>query len=288
MAISYIESNWDTLYSELIDWNTEYGTVLNSEITTAWENCLAAAQRYGSYVSALNSIDADIEAASSTSTSSVSGTTTTVAKTSTNTGYTTEDTLHAIIKSMYENAQNWFSASDAEKQRLSNANQSLATRLQSECGVSAVRGSDGVWYVDGGKTALFDKYRKYIYHTGGIVGDDPTLKQNEVMAVLEKGEAVLDEKREEGLYRLVDFASVLSEKLGKVIDGSGLSTLTGLSQLTPALATGTPEGLVENKTQSVAFGDVYIYGGNDETVAKHQEVNRQFVNEVLGQLGIRK
>ena len=63
MAIDYIRNNWDTLYDELIAWNTEYGSVLNSEITTAWENCLAAAQRYGSYVSALNNIDADISAA---------------------------------------------------------------------------------------------------------------------------------------------------------------------------------------------------------------------------------
>lgn len=35
MAIEYIRNNWDTLYSELISWNTEYGTSLNSEITTA-------------------------------------------------------------------------------------------------------------------------------------------------------------------------------------------------------------------------------------------------------------
>ena len=61
MAISYIESHWDTLYSELISWNTQYGDVLNSDIANAWDNCLAAAQRYGSYVSALGSIGGDIK-----------------------------------------------------------------------------------------------------------------------------------------------------------------------------------------------------------------------------------
>lgn len=48
MAIDYIESNWDSLYSELIEWNYEYGSVLNSEISDAWAQCEAAAQRYGS------------------------------------------------------------------------------------------------------------------------------------------------------------------------------------------------------------------------------------------------
>ena len=72
MAIDYIESHWNTLYDELITWNTEYGSVLNSEITTAWENCLAAAKRYGSYVAALNKIDTDI--AASTGSGGTSGT----------------------------------------------------------------------------------------------------------------------------------------------------------------------------------------------------------------------
>lgn len=53
MAIAYIQERWDTLYSELIAWNTEYGSVLNSEITDAWQNCQAAAERYGSFVSAM-------------------------------------------------------------------------------------------------------------------------------------------------------------------------------------------------------------------------------------------
>ena len=44
----------------------------------------------------------------------------------------------------------------------------------------------------------------------------------------------------------------------------------------------------EGKQTSVTFGDVYIYGTNDETVEKHREVNRQFVNDVLKQLNIKK
>ena len=46
MAIAYIQSNWGSLYDELIAWNYQYGDELSSTITTAWENALAAAQRY--------------------------------------------------------------------------------------------------------------------------------------------------------------------------------------------------------------------------------------------------
>ena len=44
----------------------------------------------------------------------------------------------------------------------------------------------------------------------------------------------------------------------------------------------------ENRSQSIQFGNVYIYGANDDTVAKHQEVNRQFTNEVLRYLNIKR
>ena len=62
-AIKYIEDNWDTLYDELIDWNTEYGDVLNSEITSAWDSCLAAAQKYGSYLEALKALESAVGSA---------------------------------------------------------------------------------------------------------------------------------------------------------------------------------------------------------------------------------
>ena len=44
---------------------------------------------------------------------------------------------------------------------------------------------------------------------------------------------------------------------------------------------------ISNSSNSVQFGDVYIYGANDETVKKHQEINRKFTNEVLKNLNIK-
>ena len=72
---------------------------------------------------------------------------------------------------------------------------------------------------------------------GGIAGDNPTLKQNEIMAVLEKGEAVLDEQKEKGLYRLVEFATTLSDKFAELMKSTDMKqTLAGTGGLTDAKA----------------------------------------------------
>lgn len=277
MAISYIENNWDSLYSELIAWNYEYGSELDSTITTAWDNALAAAQRYGSYVSALNSIDADISSASGNSTNYTVGNTTYDSSSS------NEEMIHAIIKEMYANSQAHHTASTEEKARLNKRNLTLGAML-AQYGVNAYRDNTGTWYVDSGEL-LYEKYKKYIYHTGGIAGDQPTLKQNEILAVLEKGEAVLDERREKGLFRLVDFVTELSDRFGKLISN------VGYGQVFPTQGIATADDLsaiTSNKQTSVHFGDVYIYGTAEETAEKHREINREFTNEVLKQLNIKR
>ena len=59
LAIDRIENGWSTLYEELIDWNTEAGSILNAEITQKWKEATAAAQEYGSYLEALRALGAD-------------------------------------------------------------------------------------------------------------------------------------------------------------------------------------------------------------------------------------
>lgn len=290
MAIAYIESHWNTLYDELIAWNTEYGSVLNSEITEAWNNCLAAAQRYGSYVAALNSIDADI--AAQTSGGGTSGTgggtnNTVVGTTGNHSTSTKEDAIHAIIKEMYSNSQEHHTATQERKNWLSNRNLQLGTML-AQYGIHTHRENDGAWYMDGSKEFLYDKYKKYIYHKGGIAGDEPTLKQNEVMAILEKGEAVLDKRREEGLYRLVEFATTLSDKFAELMKSTDMrQTLAGTGGLTDAKAD-IPANISDNHEVRIEFGDTYITGTNDETVEKHRAITRQQANELLDQLNIKR
>ena len=65
-----------------------------------------------------------------------------------------------------------------------------------------------MWKLPDGSN-LYDRY-----HTGGIAGGVNTLKDNEVMAVLEKGEAVLDAPKKESLYRFIDISTYMLEKFG--------------------------------------------------------------------------
>ena len=279
MAIAYIQSNWNSLYDELIAWNYQYGDELSSTITTAWENALAAAQRYGSYVNALNSIGADIDAANG------SGTNYVVGETTYDNSSSNEEMIHAIIKEMYANSQAHHTASKEEKARLDKRNLTLGAML-GQYGVNAYR-QNGTWYVDGG-ALLYEKYRKYIYHTGGIAGDQPTLKQNEILAVLEKGEAVLDAKKEAGLYRIIDFTTALSDKLSKLLTLTDMSRMFGQMQGDVTKAASAFAPINNTQAPSVSFGDVVIYGANEETVEKHREINRQFTNDVIKQLNIKR
>ena len=73
---------------------------------------------------------------------------------------------------------------------------------------------------DGSSQLLYDKYRKYIYHKGGIAGDNPTLKQNEIMAVLEKGEAPPSKR--------LPFDVELVKQLVGLLPGDGTVLLHGL------------------------------------------------------------
>lgn len=273
------------MYDELISWNTEYGSVLNSEITTAWDNCLAAAQRYGSYVEALNRIDADISASGGSG-----GSNNTIVGPSTDpSASANEEHIHSIIKEMYRNSQEHHVASQERKSWLSNRNLRLGTML-SQYGVHTHRDeASGAWYMDGSKELLFDKYRKYTYHKGGIAGDNPTLKQNEIMAVLERGEAVLDAKKEQGLYRLVEFATTLSDKFSELIKSTGNPRVitSGVGGLSDAKA-GIPTRISNHKEVRVEFGDTYITGTNEETIEKHRAITRQQANELLDKLNIKR
>lgn len=274
-AISYIQSNWDTLYQELIGWNTKYGSVLNSEITTAWDNCLAAAKRYGSYVSALNSIGTDIEDVSN-------GSNTIVGNTS---GYDTsssdKESIHAIIKEMYANSRRHGSEDAAGKAYLNRRNLELGSML-ARYGITAVRGDDGVWYVNRvGGEQLYEKYKQYIYHTGGIAGDEGTLKENELLAKIEKGEVMVSNHGKSTLFSLIEFVDMLNKRL----DTADVNCV-----IHPGVDDGYPDlkHITNNQNENIRFGDVYIYGADEQTAEKHREINREFANEVLKHLKIKR
>lgn len=232
LAIDRINNHWDTLYQDLINWNYEYGTVTNDEITKAWEGASAAVQQYGSYLNAVLQTQqqlAALEANSGITTDGgLPGTPNIIGNSGnydTSGGQETEN-AHNIIIRMYANSQAWASSSPEKRTAMHEENKTLATQL-SRYGINAV--TDGSsWYVDRiGGALLYDKYRKYTYHKGGIVGDDPTLKQDEVFAKLKKGEAVLTEEQQEPIYEILDFADTMLGKYGALFGAVQSTDLIG-------------------------------------------------------------
>lgn len=336
-AIARINQGWDELYQDLLDWNYEYGSTLQSELVSAWDAASEAVQRYGSFVDALEGVQSYTNLGNYDSSSAESGSQTygnansiinqmrqnsiaywaatdsERAQINANqlalaeqyrqvTGDNIErvdgswfhddgsrlyslnksEVVNEIVARMKQNGAAYGNASTSKKKELSDENLILGSRLGSYLGKNVYRDSNGVWWIEG--RHLFD-----VYHRGGIAGGNATLKQDEVMAILKKGEPVLDEKREQALYRIIDFTTALSERLGKAISSTPMagSLVTAKSGL-PDLHDAALESITNNQNETVHFGDVYIYGGNEETVERHREVNRQFTNEVLRQLNIKK
>ena len=294
-AINYIENNWDSLYSELIEWNTEFGQSLNSEITSEWEKAVEAVKKYGSVVAAVTKTNEALkDSGSGLSNNKVVG------NTVYDSSYTNKDAVATIIKAMQDNGALYAGSNDARRKELSDANEDLAESLGAY-GINAYK-TNGTWYLDvnntgkkngasiGSDPLLYSSWKKYLesHHNGGIAGNSGSLKQNEVLSVLEDGEMILDDKKQKALYRFVDFATYFSEKFGRAITNLDLASLIPNVTPTHTFPETAPMGNINNNNASIHFGDVYISGASDETVAKHREVNREFANEVLKYLNIKR
>ena len=251
LAIDRINNHWDTLYQDLINWNYEYGSVTNDEITKAWEGASAAVNQYGSYLNAVLQTQQQLAALeASSSGGGLTGTTGTPNIIGNSGNYDTSggqetENAHNIIKRMYANSQAWASLSPEKRTAMHEENKALAAQL-SRYGINAV--TDGSsWYVDRiGGALLYDKYKRYTYHNGGIVGDDPTLKQDEVFAKLKKGEAVLTEEQQEPIYEILDFADTMLGKYG---------TLFGAVQSTDLIGSKMQEQIKQDAQQAQSIVD---------------------------------
>ena len=274
MAISYIESHWDTLYSELISWNTQYGDVLNSEIANAWDNCLAAAQRYGDYVTALSRIGVDIEASHSAKGNS------TIGDTEYDSTFTSEEGARAAVNKMKENSALWGTASQSKRAALERDNRRIAQTVLPKYGVYATLGGNGVWYLPDGRK-LYE-----VYHNGGVVGNGD-IKSNEQLALLKDREWVLSEKMVDNLIAQMDRVNkmrvafeqnhvlfgkhLLSDQL-KLNSGSTVNNVT----------------TTNNRPVEIIFGDTVIQGADQSTVEQHIKVTEDMVNQIGRIIGIRK
>ena len=108
----------------------------------------------------------------------------------------------------------WAGAYDMEKLALEDENNMYADRLSELLGQRVTKDDAGVWWI--GNSRLYDRY-----HSGGVAGGQGTLKDSEIMAVLEKGELVLNDAKKDTLYEYIDLSTYMLERFGKVFDNTG-------------------------------------------------------------------
>lgn len=268
-ARKYIKENWNTLFETLKTWNESYGSHLTRELESSWGKALDAAKQYGDYLTALDAIG------SNGSNSTNSGSSTTIG-TNSKSDTSPETRIKYIVGQMKKNSESWFKASDSEKEKLDKKNVELAATLE-QYGEKADR-KNGTWYASDG-TPLYAKY-----HTGGVVGDASTLRQDEMMAILQKGEIVLDKPKQQSLDSILKVMSAITS-------GLSASALPDLSKAAQMPVSGVNREVVtiprENVT-NVTFGDTIIKGADGDTVKQHEAVSRRMVNDIIEVLKIKK
>ena len=210
LAIQRINNEWDTLYSDLCDWAYNYGNVTINTLTEAWNAASQAVQQYGSYLNAVAATQSQLSAIDSSSSTAIGS----MGSYDTSGGQTMSR-VKEIVAQMKANSKQHGNEDADGKLRLNKENLRLGEELQKLIGRTVVRGNDGVWYLDKvGGAQLYSTYPYSTYHTGGIVGDDATPKQDEMFALLKKREAVFTEPQQEVVYRVLKADETIAGKLG--------------------------------------------------------------------------
>lgn len=280
MARKRIQDGWESLYSDLMKWNTEYGSDLNSQLQSAWDNATKAMEKYK-----LSYLELYDKLGDSGSNSSSSGSNSTTLGDSNKYGAGSQtEAITGIVQQMYDNSQAWHKASPDEKKNLKEANSKLADKLKSKPYNLDISYDPhtGVWSFSDG-TSLYKKYLGKL-HTGGVVGDFSTLRQDEMIATLQKGEIVLDKPKQQSLDSILKVMSAITS-------GLSASTLPDLSKTAQMPVSGVNREVVtiprENIT-NVTFGDTIIKGADGDTVKQHEAVSRRMVNDIIEVLKIKK
>ena len=121
------------------------------------------------------------------------------------------------------------------------------------------------------------------YHGGGIVGAAGAVNKKEVVAVLEKGELVLDDRKQEGLYRMIDFQQALSERLGKTIG----SLASAFFPVMPAFSGGAMTAAIAGGAGSTVFSPnvtVEIHHSGELDSASAREYGRTIADATMDEL----
>lgn len=281
LARKRISESWSTLYDDLIKWNTSYGSDINAKVEQAWLDATKAMDKYKmSYLDLYDKIGEN----SSSSIKGNSGSSNIVGNANKNNTDSDARKIAYLVGQMKSNSDKWLpTMSDKQKKELHSRNDDLKEELNSKYNLGIhYDGNTGVWK-DSTGTNIYDKYLG-IYHTGGVVGTTASLRQDEMMAVLQKGEIVLDKPKQQSLDSILKVMSAITS-------GLSASALPDLSKTAQMPVSGVNREVVtiprENVT-NVTFGDTIIKGADGDTVKQHEAVSRRMVNDIIEVLKIKK
>lgn len=281
MARKRIQDGWATLYDDLIEYNTRAGSDINAKVTQAWQDAQKAMEKYNAtYLEVYDRLGEN------GSNSSSNGSNSNIIGDSNKYGTGDADAagIARIVAKMKKNSDTWSANMTVEqKKALNQKNADYAGQLNSQYDLGVhYDGHTGVWYDKYGNN-IYDKYLG-IYHTGGVVGDASTLRQDEMMAILQKGEIVLDKPKQQSLDSILKVMSAITS-------GLSASALPDLSKAAQMPVSGVNREVVtiprENVT-NVTFGDTIIKGSDGDTVKQHEAVSRRMVNDIIEVLKIKK
>lgn len=138
--------------------------------------------------------------------------------------------ITTLVEQMKRNSEAWHTAEAsgdlAEKTRLVQENERIAQFLRSTFGLDIYKDSvQGVWYIRTaqGVRRLFD-----VYHEGGVVGGKQTAANNELMALLERGEVVLNGRQQTAL---VDRFKEMSASVSRMVEATAKAMADSIPHL---------------------------------------------------------
>lgn len=187
--------------------------------------------------------------------------------------YDKQDVGRWVVNKMLDNEAHALTTGD---DTYLNENYQLADALSHYTGAN-IENIDGDWYYNGKR--LYDE--DLIFHKGGVVGYS-NVKQDEVMAKLQKGEMILNKERQKGLFKLVDLASYLSDKLGVNLKHNLSLSGGGIAQ-DIGIAPTRPTNQINSSVNFAPSINVTITGGAEDPTSARKYA-KQIADMTLGNL----
>ena len=237
-----IQDDGDRLYDNLLIYSKKYTDTSEADLKSMWDEAMKAAQKYGDFVAGmkatqdamdyLNGDNSNIVDDMKDNSSNWKPGRDDLVNDNTNKGeaigskkdpygywWTQDNKLlygssyyssDAMKKLMQQYSSAWKATNDgAEKAIYEARNSYLGSAL------GATRGQDGRWYKDGVP----------LYHTGGVIGANPSSEQNDILMYGKKNELVLTEEMQSPLLKLIDISKAVAAQIGQINLSRMLSTV---------------------------------------------------------------